>query len=151
VNLDLATAERYLRHAYRQMLDVVDRLGDDRVNVKPHGERTNAVAALVTHCCGVTEFWLGHVALGRQSTRDRAAEFVTTATVAELHELVDRTVAAAVEDLGRLDAGEGTDDNHGRVHLLDGDGSDASAVLHVLEELYQHLGHMEVTADGLGR
>ena len=33
--------------------------------------------------------------------------------------------------------------------LLDGDTSDASVVLHVLEELYQHLGHIELTADAL--
>jgi hypothetical protein len=150
VNLEPSTAERYLRHAFGQMLDVVDRLGDERVNRRPHGDGTNAVAALVIHCCGVTEFWLGHVALGRPSTRDRAAEFVATASVAELHELVARTVDTAAADLVRLEAGEGNDRNGGRAHLLDGDGSDASAVLHVLEEIYQHLGHMELTADALG-
>lgn len=30
------------------------------------------------------------------------------------------------------------------------DRSDGALVLHVLEELFQHLGHMEVTADALG-
>jgi hypothetical protein len=80
------------------------------VNVQPHGDRTNSVAALVVHSCGVTEFWLGHVAL----------------------------------------AGEGNDLHGGREHLLDGDESDAAAVLHVLEEIHQHLGHMELTADALG-
>ena len=149
MNLDPATAERYLRHAYRQMLDVVDRLGDEGINRPPHGEGTNSVAALVVHCCGVTEFWLGHVALGRPSSRDRAAEFVATASVAELHALVDRTLETATADLDRLEAGEGNDRHGGREHLLDGDGTDASAVLHVLEETYQHLGHMELTADAL--
>ncbi|MBV9952033.1 MAG: DinB family protein [Acidimicrobiia bacterium] len=150
MNLDPATAERYLRRAFRKMLAVVDRLGDERVNVQPHGDGTNSAAALVVHCCGVTEFWLGHVALGRPSTRDRAGEFVATASVAELHDIVDRTIATAVADIDRLDAGEGNDDSGGRSHLLDGDGSDGSAVLHVLEEIYQHLGHMELTADALG-
>jgi hypothetical protein len=149
LHLDPATAERYLRHAFGQMLDVADRLGDERINLRPHGDETNTVAALVTHCCGVTEFWLGHVALGRPSTRDRSSEFVATATVAELHALVDRTLATSVDDLGRLEAGEGNDVHGGREHLLDGDGTDASAVLHVLEEAYQHLGHMELTADAL--
>jgi hypothetical protein len=149
VNLDPSTAERYLRRAFTQMLGVVDRLGEERVNLRPHGDRTNSVAALVVHCCGVTEFWLGHVALGRPSTRDRAAEFVATASVAALHDLVERTVEAAAADLARLEAGEGSDEHGGRSHLLDGDGSDASAVLHVLEEAYQHLGHMELAADAL--
>jgi uncharacterized damage-inducible protein DinB len=149
VNLDPATAERYLRHAFGQMLAVAERLGDEDVNRRPHGEHTNPVAALIVHSCGVTEFWLGHVALGRPSTRDRDAEFATTATIAELRDLVDRTLTTAVADIARLDAGAGNDASGVRSHLLDGDDSDASAVLHVLEEAYQHLGQMELTADAL--
>ena len=52
----------------------------------------------------------------------------------------------AAEDLARLGAGEGIDQG-GRQFLLDADMSDASVVLHVVEELYQHLGHMELAAD----
>ena len=148
VELAVATAERYVRHAFRQMLAVADRLGDERVNVRPLGPGTNAVAALVIHCCGVTGFWLGHVALGRPTDRDRDSEFSRTATVAELHALVSRTVETAVDDLRRLDAGEGTDVG-GRQGLLDGDTSNGAVVLHVLEELYQHLGHIELAADAL--
>jgi uncharacterized damage-inducible protein DinB len=127
---------------------VADRLGDERVNVRPHGESTNAVAALVVHCCGVAEFWMGHVALGRPSTRDRTAEFTSTATVAELHVLVEETLARAAADLHALETGRGVE-SEGRRHLLDGDTSDASVVVHVIEEAYQHLGHMELAADAL--
>ena len=148
VELAVATAEVYVRHAFRQVLDVVDRLGDERVNQRPLGPQTNAVAGLVVHCCGVSEYWLGHVARGRPSERVRDAEFATTATVAELHALVARTVETAIEDIRRLDAGEGRDDG-GRQFLPGGDTSDAGVVLHVLEELYQHLGHMELAADAL--
>jgi hypothetical protein len=148
VNLDPTTAVAYLRHAFAQMLGVADRLGDERVNLRPHGEGTNSVAALVVHCCGVTEFWLGHVALGRPTTRDRDAEFSTTASVAELHELVAATLATATADIRALEAGEGRDGG-GRRSLLDGDTSDASVVIHVVEEVYQHLGHMELSADAL--
>jgi uncharacterized damage-inducible protein DinB len=148
VNLDPTTAERYLRHAWARMLVVADRLGDERVNLRPHGDGTNSVAALVVHCCGVAEFWLGHVALGRPSSRDRSAEFSSTATVAELHELVDATLATATTDLRALDAGQGGDEG-GRQFLLEGDTSDGSIVIHVLEEAFQHLGHMELAADAL--
>ena len=86
-----------MRHAFGQMLDVADRLGDDRVNDRPLGADTNAVAALVIHCCAVTEFWIGHVALGRPTTRDRESEFSSTATVAELHSLVASTLAQVSE------------------------------------------------------
>ena len=91
---------------------------------------------------------LGHVALGRPTVRDRSAEFSTTATVAQLHELVGGTLATAVDDIGALEAGKGVDTG-GRQSLVDGDTSDASVVIHVLEEAFQHLGHMELAADAL--
>lgn len=131
------------------MLAVADRLGEPLINERPLGPRTNAVAALIIHSCGVTEFWLGHVALGQPSTRDRASEFSRTATLAQLHALVDDTATQAVAHLARLEAGDGRDDG-GRQFLLGGDTADASVVLHVLEELYQHLGHIELAADALG-
>jgi uncharacterized damage-inducible protein DinB len=150
VELTAATAERYLRHAFRQLLDVADRLGDERANQPPHGSGTNSVAALIAHCCGVTEFWLGHVALDEPTDRDRDGEFVAAANVVELHAMVDATLERAASLLTRLDDGEGADVRGGRRLLLDEDTSDASVVVHVLEELYQHLGHAELTADALG-
>jgi uncharacterized damage-inducible protein DinB len=151
MELDRATAELYIRHAFVQMLSVADRLGEGRVNERPldPGAQTNAVAALTVHCCGVTEFWIGHVGLGRPSRRDRESEFSTTATLAELHAMVDATLARVSEDLAAIDAGQTQPDRTGRQFLLSGDESDGAIVLHVLEELYQHLGHMEIAADAL--
>jgi uncharacterized damage-inducible protein DinB len=149
MELGQATAERYIRHAFTQMLAVAERLGDARVNERPLGPQTNAVAALVIHCCAVTEFWLGHVGVGRPSNRDRESEFSATATVAELHTLVDATLAQLAGDLDRIMDGTPPPDEGGRVFLLDGDESDGSLVLHVIEELFQHLGHMELAADAL--
>ncbi len=143
-----ATTARYVRHAFEQMLAVAVRLGDSRVNVRPLGSGTNAVAALIVHCCGMAEFWLGHVALGRASSRDRTSEFTATATVAELHALVERSVVTIVGHLARIEAGQTTPGHEARARLLGG-GSDESVVLHVLEELFQHLGHMEIAADAL--
>jgi DinB superfamily len=144
-----ATAAVYVRLAFSQTLQVADRMGDELINVRPPGPDTNAVAALIIHCCAVAEYWLGHVALGRPSTRHRDSEFSRTATLAELHDLVDDALLKTITDIERLDAGEGRDDG-GRQFLEAGDGSDAAVVLHVLEELFQHLGHMELTADALG-
>lgn len=142
------TAERYLRHAFAQMLEVADRLGDDLIAERPHGDTTNSVGALIVHCCALTPWWLGHVALGDPTDRQRDAEFHASAELADLHALVAETLEVVPGLLARLDAGEGTDDG-GRAFLLADDESDASVVLHVLEELYQHLGHMELTADAL--
>jgi uncharacterized damage-inducible protein DinB len=144
------TAEIYVRYAFTQMHAVVDRLDDDLVNVRPSGPATNSVAALIIHTCGVGEFWLGHVGLGRPSARDRDGEFTATATVRELHAALDAASAQIAADIRRLDAGEASDDYaEGRQFLEEGDGSDAALVVHVLEELYQHLGHMDLTADAL--
>ncbi|MFL6242680.1 MAG: DinB family protein [Acidimicrobiia bacterium] len=149
MELERGTAELYMRRAFGQMLDVADRLGDERVNERPLGADTNAVAALIIHSRAVAEFWIGHVALGRPSDRDRESEFSTTATVAELHALVDETLAQLSEDLAAIDEGRTQADRTGRQFLEGGDESDGAIVLHVLRELYQHLGHMELAADAL--
>jgi uncharacterized damage-inducible protein DinB len=149
VELERETAELYMRHAFTQMLDVADRLGDEKVNDRPLGPETNAVAALILHACEVTEFWIGHVALGRPSHRDRESEFSRTARVAELHAMVDATMANVSEDLARIDDGKTHPDRTLRQFLEGGDESDGAVVLHVLEELYQHVGHMEIAADAL--
>jgi hypothetical protein len=144
------TTETYVRLAFTQMLTAVDQLGDARVNERPFGPETNSVAALVTHCCGVSEFWLGCVGLGRESTRVRAEEFIATATVAELHAMVETTQRQVIEDVRRLDAGEASPKHHAvRETLEDADVADGALVLHLLEELYQHLGHMQLTVDAL--
>ena len=149
MELEQGTADLYLRHAFGQMLGVADRLGDDRVNDRPHGSDTNAVAALIVHCCAVTEFWIGHVTLGRPTSRDRESEFSATATVADLHATVEATLAQLADDLAAIDEGRVQPDRTGRQFLEGGDESDGAIVLHVLEELYQHLGHMELAADAL--
>jgi phage gp36-like protein len=155
MDLSPATAEIYVRIAARQMLDVTDRLGDELVNQRPPGPDTNSVAVLIVHCCGVTEYWLGCVGLGRATDRDRDAEFRAQATVAELHTMVAVMVEQTTGDIRALDAGGGGGDptvREARVSgdpLEGGDHSDAALVLHVLEELFQHLGQMELTADVL--
>jgi hypothetical protein len=144
------TAHRYARLAFTRMLAVADRMGDGLLNERPAGEHTNSVAALIVHCCGVCEFWLGHVGLGRESHRDRPAEFVAAATLAELHEMVEGTLAQVHADLLALEAAPASPHTGDRSFLADGDGSDGALVLHVLEELFQHLGHAELSADALG-
>lgn len=149
MELQRTTAETYLRHGFGQMLEAVDRLGDDLINVKPHGPTTNSVAALVVHCCELTKYWLGHVGLGKPNERDRDAEFHATATVAELHARVEEAIAQAVVDIEQLNVGVTALDNEARLFLPNGDTSDASVFLHVVEEIFQHVGHMDLTVDAL--
>lgn len=148
MELTPTTSGVYLRRAFDQILAVADRVGEPGINERPLGPDTNAIAALVAHCCGMTEFWLGHVALGRANHRQREAEFTTTLALAEVHERVAATLAQALADVDALEAGSGIDEG-GRVFLPESDATDASVVIHVIEELYQHLGHMELAADAL--
>ena len=148
MELSPTTASVYIDRAFDQMLAVADRVGEPRINERPLGPTTNAIAALIVHCCGVAEFWLGHVALAGPSERDREGEFSQTATLAELDALVATAKARVRSHLDALERGEGRDEG-GRQFLDVGDTSDAAVVLHVVEELYQHLGHIELAADAL--
>ena len=148
VELSPTTASGYARLAFDQMLAVADRLGDERANERPIGPHVNSVASLVIHCCGVAEFWLGHVGLGRDSHRAREAEFSRTASLAELRAMADATCRQVEADLQALEAGARSPHSGGRT-FLQVDDTDASLVLHVIEELFQHLGHAELAADAL--
>jgi uncharacterized damage-inducible protein DinB len=150
MELAAPTAEIYVRYACAQMHAVIDRLDDEQVNVAPFGPTTNSVAGLIVHSCGVGEFWLGHVGLGRESARDRDREFTATRTVRELHDALDAALIQISADIRSLDGGEASDRYAaGRQFLEEGDGTDAALVVHVIEELFQHLGHMDITADAL--
>jgi len=94
VELAPDTVDLYVRHAFRGIEAVLDRLDDETVNVRPEGWGTNSVAGLVVHCCELTPSWFAMPGLGRESVRDRDAEFGAVATVAELRERIDRAARA---------------------------------------------------------
>ncbi|MCU1692430.1 MAG: uncharacterized protein JWM64_1521 [Frankiales bacterium] len=149
--MDLApdTGLAYLRYAFGQMLAVATTLGEPLINERPTAMGTNPVGALVLHCCTVCEFWLGHVALGRPTTtRDRAAEFSRRTTLSECRDAVDVALQQAEQDVRRLARGEGVP-HDARRRLHGGVGDDDAVVLHLLEEVFQHLGQSEVTKDVL--
>ena len=149
MELDGASIKLYVRQAFGGMERVLDRLDDGSVNERPGDWGTNSVAGLVVHCCELAPSWFEMPGLGRESHRDRDTEFSTRATVAELREriavAVERTCAAVDEFV----TGPTATGHPFRDFLPGADRSDGALVLHVLEELFQHLGHMEVTADAV--
>jgi hypothetical protein len=149
MDLEGHTIMHYFRHAYGGMYKVLDRLDDDTVNVRPVPWGTNSVAGLVVHCCSLAPSWFETPGLGRESDRDRAAEFAAHATVAELSDLIDATLANLEPLIDEFLAGPTALDHELRAFLPGDDLSDPALVIHVFEELFQHLGHMEVTADAL--
>ena len=149
MDLTPTTISVYLDHAFDGMRRVLDRLDDISVNQRPHGPTTNSVASLIVHCCELTPFWLDHVGLDRPSERDRDAEFRAESTVAALRDRLDHVQKRSHDMVGCLSSGQTATYHELRAFLPGGDRSDTAIVLHVLEELYQHLGHMELTADAL--
>ena len=141
----------YVDRAVDQMTAIVTELGDELANRKPTLPGANSPYAILRHCLGVMEFWGGEVVAGREITRDRPAEFRARGAVAGL-------AAAATTALGRFRADAATADFAGPPRGGAGHQKDlfeleftsqGHALLHVLEEVTQHLGQMELTRDVL--
>jgi uncharacterized damage-inducible protein DinB len=136
--------------ALGEMARIVEGLGDERANLAPPLPGANSAYAILTHCLGVLEYWGGATVAGRSIERDRDAEFRARGEVAEL---VARTEAARRrlhEDLGSLDSlAEPSHVVRNRDDPVPYAETQGAVLLHILEELFQHLGQMEITRDTL--
>jgi hypothetical protein len=142
----------YVDEALDQMTAIVVGLGDDLASTRPDLPGANSPYAILTHCCGVLEGWGGEAVAGRRIERDRAAEFVATGPVADLEA---RVAAARVRLRADLAALDWDAPPRGPVDPQDVDlplgRSQGGVLLHIYEELAQHLGQMEITRDLLRR
>jgi hypothetical protein len=140
----------YVDTALDQMVSIVTQLGDETASRRPDLEGANSPFAILTHCLGVMEDWGGDMVAGRGIERDRDAEFRAEGAVADL---VARTTAARrqlevdMAGLEPLAAPRGIPDP-GDVELPLGR-TQGGVLLHILEELFQHLGQMEISRDVL--
>ena len=141
----------YVRHAFAGMDRVLDRLDDETVNERPEGWGTNSVAGLIVHCCELAPSWFEMPGLGRDGERDREAEFAAVADVAGLRDRIAAAVERTSALIDEFVTGPTVPDHPFRDFMPGTDRTDGALALHVLEELYQHLGHMEVTADAVER
>jgi uncharacterized damage-inducible protein DinB len=137
-------------HALRAMADIAEQLGDDLANRAPELPGANSPFAILTHCLGVTEYWAGATVAGRQIRRDRESEFTASGDVAGL---LERTEAARLrlhDDVAGLDSlavpTHVVRDPDEPVPYTETKGA---VLFHIMEELFQHLGQMEITRDML--
>jgi hypothetical protein len=130
------------------MIDIVAGLGDDRANAKPDLPDANSPYAILTHCLGVMAYWGGDVVAGREVERDRAAEFRASGRIDDLIARARAARAVLAADVETLDAQAPP---RGEVRGKDAQTplgrSQGGALIHIYEELSQHLGQMEVTRD----
>jgi hypothetical protein len=138
----------YVDRAVEAMADIVDDLGDELANARPGLPGANSPYVILRHCLGVMEFWAGQVVAGRTVDRDRETEFHASGPVAGL-------IAASQEAQRRFRADIVTAEPKARPrsgHPATGPDelelvSQGHALLHVMEEVCQHLGQMEITRD----
>jgi len=131
-------------NGYRRALD---RLDDTTVNVLPDLPGANSPYQLVIHALGAMDWWTSHIILGNPSDRDRPTEFEASGTLdtalqelsagqERLHALGPQ-LAAAVELANPAQTST----------PFEGEWTVGACMIHVYEELAQHLGHLEITVD----
>ena len=103
---------------------------------------TNSLAVLICHIAGAEHFWIAEVVGGRPETRDRDAEFATLVTnAAEVLHFLEKTAQETREvfsTLGETDL-NGTRQAKGRTIPV------RWCILHVIDHMALHLGHMQIT------
>ncbi|MDR7274412.1 DinB family protein [Catenuloplanes atrovinosus] len=148
----LISGDDYLYFAGRAldgMAAIVAQLGDELANRAPL-PGANTPYALLTHCVGVADYWSGALVAGRPVSRDRDAEFTASGPVAPLLAEVRALRDRLASDASGLDGAAPLRDTPpasyaGPPRTLTRGG----ALLHVLEELAQHHGQMEILRDAL--
>jgi Protein of unknown function (DUF664) len=142
----------YVDKALDHMSAIVTELGDDLANQRPDLPGANSPYAILPHCCGVMEGWGGEVIANRPIQRDRPAEFRATGKVADLVAKLATSRAQLRRDVVAAQwvsppAGP-VDDDDAVTPLGQTQGG---VLLHIYEELAQHLGQLELTRDLLRR
>lgn len=142
----------YVERALDEMAGIVTSLGDGLANQRPDLPGANSPYVILRHCLGVIDFWGGQVVAGRIVDRDRDGEFRAGGPVAGLIEAAGEAKVRFRANAAAAEPGAPVRGNHqskvpGELELV----SQGSALLHVLEEVTQHLGQLEITRDLLRR
>lgn len=138
--------ETLILDKFDALVELVAGMDDAAANTVPPLPGGNSVVQLLTHCCGMMRKWSSTVNLGVQVCRDRDGEFTAVSPVGEVLELAAATRAAFIADVAE------TDPERAPANVFTN--QDAfwtatcySVLLHIFEELCQHLGHAEITRD----
>jgi hypothetical protein len=138
----------FVDRALDALVRIVKELGDELANERPRLRDANSAYAILTHCLGVMEYWGGGTVAERAYQRDRQAEFTARGDVASLLRRAVEARRRLAEDIAGRDWAAAPANVRG--HPEDPapyDQVKGAVTLHILEELYQHLGHMEITRD----
>lgn len=142
----------------QDMLATLERLTDQLVRAmtaappqsldwKP-GPETNSAAAIATHALGASRHWLVSIIAGESSDRVREAEFLASGSeVSDLQDRAQRWLADARRILEPMSSADldrpcrRPSSSESWMTSLTARG----AVLHVIEHIGMHVGHLELT------
>ncbi len=102
--------------------------------------------ATVYHCVQVVDFWLDHVVIGNPTTRDREGEFEARGTLTDLEGHIADLLAKLPTLLAAADAVD-VPARPGYAGFLDTPWSVDAVVFHIIDEIFQHAGHVDMTTD----
>lgn len=139
---------------FTSMAGILTVLGDDLANRRPDLPGANSCYAIVNHCIGVVDYWAGSFIAGQRIPRDRDSEFTATGRVDELLErlmaLQQRFPAwvevAVTEGIRDRSVAAGVRGGTTRAAVL-ATATPEWALLHILHDIAQHVGHLEITRD----
>lgn len=138
----------YVDRALDQLVGIVVELGDDLANRRPALDGANSPYAILTHCLGVMEYWGGRVVADRPVDRDREAEFRAAGPVADLADRAEASKARFHADVATAEPGA-EPPVPPPFPNEPGLATQGGVLMHVYEELAQHLGQLELTRDVL--
>jgi uncharacterized damage-inducible protein DinB len=132
-----------LRQQVKMGLDGLPNEALDWHPTKGEGDlATNSMVSIATHLAGSETFWMKEIVAGRPIHRDREAEFVARGVGAtELKAKLDAAGKVTVEILSSLTPAQ----LEGPRNFRDRKVTVRWAILHVIEHMATHLGHIQLT------
>ncbi len=132
-----------LRDQVKSLLEGLPQQALDWRPIEGEGElATNSLGAIVVHLAGSETFWMKEIIGGRKIDRDRDAEFVTKGlSVSELQAKIGAAAKLTGETLSALTEKQLEEDRKWKDRSV----TVRWCILHVIEHIAQHLGHMQLT------
>jgi uncharacterized damage-inducible protein DinB len=141
---EIATYVERMDALRAETAEAVGQMDAEELNWAPAGEDTNSPAAIVAHIAGSEAFWIHQVVGDMAVSRDREAEFKTKAAAsADLVRILTRTGDVSRGVLQRTSV-----DSLAETKTPRPGHEPASlrwAILHQIEHMAQHLGHLTLT------
>jgi Protein of unknown function (DUF664) len=137
----------FINRALDGMVQIVETLGDARVNQRPPLPGANSPYVILAHCVGLTHNLLGAVLGGRQYQRDREAEFRAQGTVAEIRQAVRELQQQIQEDIRHVRGDQPPVYEWRPRQSYMQNWRQGAILLQCYTELAQHHGQMEITRD----